>query len=86
MNSSVTYTHETQGTANIALVGGGPASLVLAIALTRTLAKLLFGVSALDAVTFVAVAAAMALIAAAAIYLPARRATRIDPIIALRYE
>jgi putative ABC transport system permease protein len=46
----------------------------------------LFGIAPFDPITFLSVGALMALIAAAAIYVPARRATGVDPVIALRYE
>ena len=54
--------------------------------LTRLLASLLYGVSATDAISFVAIAALLFCSAYAASYLPARRATRIDPLSTLRYE
>jgi predicted permease len=62
------------------------AGLAGAAALTRVMASLLFGVSATDAVTFGAVAALLAAVAFAATVIPARRATRVDPMVALREE
>jgi putative ABC transport system permease protein len=60
--------------------------LAAAFALTRLMSSLLFGVSTTDAATFVAVAVGLAFVGAFACYLPARRATRVNPLIALRYE
>jgi putative ABC transport system permease protein len=69
----------------VALAGAG-AGLVVALALTRLMASLLYGVGAADPVTYAAVAALLLAIAFIATYLPACRAARIDPMKALRAE
>jgi putative ABC transport system permease protein len=67
-------------------IAGIVAGLIGAVALTRVMASLLFGVSATDLVTFSAVPIILAAIALVATYVPARRATRVDPMVALREE
>ena len=71
--------------AKMALIGVA-VGLAGSLALTRLMSKMLFGVSAYDPLTFVAVASLLIVVALAACYLPARRAMRVDPMIALRYE
>ncbi len=71
----------------MALAGAGVAlGWLVALGLTRWLKTLLFEVSATDTLTFVVIALLLGIVALLACYLPARRATRVDPLIALRYE
>jgi putative ABC transport system permease protein len=71
--------------AQLALLGVG-IGIVAALGLTRLMSSMLYGVGASDPLTFVAVAGILILVAFAACWLPARRAMRVDPMVALRYE
>jgi putative ABC transport system permease protein len=65
---------------------GLAAGLAAAFALAKLMASLVWGVTATDPATFIGIALALVAAAALAIYIPARRAMLIDPIVALRYE
>jgi putative ABC transport system permease protein len=73
-----------QGAAMVAI--GVAVGLAGAVALTRSLEGMLFGLTTLDPTTYAFVAAAFAGVALFASYLPARRATAVDPLAALRHE
>ncbi len=67
-------------------LSGAAIGFAAALVLTRFLATLVFGVSTRDVVTFAAVPVLVCMVALLATYIPARRATKVDPMVALRYE
>lgn len=69
----------------LALIGVA-VGLVGSFVLTRFLSNMLFGITSTDPLTFAAISVLLLLVALLASYIPARRATRVDPIIALRQE
>jgi putative ABC transport system permease protein len=68
------------------IIAGAAVGIAVALGVTRLLASFLYGVKAGDPITLVAVSCLLALVALAACYIPARRATKVDPLVALRYE
>ena len=74
------------GRAAIVILIGLALGLVASLGLTRVLTRFLYGVTPLDAATFVTAFLFLFVVAVLASYIPARRATRVDPIVALRYE
>ncbi|HEY4283829.1 MAG TPA: FtsX-like permease family protein, partial [Chthoniobacterales bacterium] len=68
------------------ILGAGGIALLLGVVAAAALKNLLFKVNALDPTIYFAVAGMLTLVAAASCFIPARRATRVDPIVALRYE
>jgi ABC-type antimicrobial peptide transport system permease subunit len=72
--------------AAVLIATGAAVGIAVAVGVTRFLTTFLYGVKAGDPITLLAVAALLAVVALAACYIPARRATKVDPLVALRYE
>ncbi|PYL42512.1 MAG: hypothetical protein DME29_09015, partial [Verrucomicrobia bacterium] len=68
------------------ILGAGGAALLLGVLAAAALQNILFKVNTLDPIIYFAVAGMLALVAAASCFVPARRATQVDPMVALRYE
>ena len=74
------------GKAVALIIGGAAIGIAVALGVTRFMSSFLYGVKAGDPITLVAVSVLLAVVAMAACYIPARRATKVDPLVALRYE
>ena len=74
------------GQGMVLTVIGVAIGLASAAVLTRVMSTMLFGVAATDRTTFIAVSLVVVIVALLACYIPARRATKVDPLVALRYE
>ncbi len=74
------------GKAVALIIAGAAIGIAAALAVTRFMSSFLYGVKAGDPITLLAVAVLLAVVALAACYIPARRATKVDPLVALRYE
>jgi len=68
------------------ILAGALAGIAVALGVTKLLASFLFGVTAGDPITLLSVSVLLTVVALAACYIPARRATKVDPLVTLRYE